>query len=439
MTSRYRVECRRFNLFFPAQFREANSSIKDALKTHRRDQLIEWIKGLLAVPFVLHSQPTAIFEPLREPAENTALAAQRRYVEIMRDVEELINDHIAHQRAGTHDRSKLKLLVPSVGIFFTPLLLHDAFIYQDTRRFISWRRFVAPSFNDIRLILNTAQVMSLVRSGPLDLVTFDGDVTLYDDGGSFAPDSPLLPRIIDLMRKGTKIGIVTAAGYTVARRYYERLHGLLDAVHDSDLPSTLKANLIVLGGESSYLFKFSEGEPDRLKMVPRDEWLLDEMRMWQESDITELLDLAELALKDCLVSLRLDGQILRKERAVGIIPLPGHKFCREALEETVLVTQKVLELSPVGRRLPFCAFNGGNDVFVDIGDKSWGVRACQHFFHGIDASRTLHVGDQFLSAGANDFKARLACTTAWIASPAETVNLLDEIADLDRLVERKNR
>lgn len=35
------------------------------------------------------------------------------------------------------------------------------------------------SFNDIRLILNTAQIMSLSRNGgPLKLVTFDGDVTL---------------------------------------------------------------------------------------------------------------------------------------------------------------------------------------------------------------------------------------------------------------------
>jgi len=44
---------------------------------------------------------------------------------------------------------------------------------------------------------------------------------------------------------------------------------------------------------------------------------------------------------------------------------------------------------------------------VDIGDKSWGVRACQRYFGGIDAAHTLHVGDQFLSAGANDFKVRL--------------------------------
>lgn len=72
---------------------------------------------------------------------------------------------------------------------------------------------------------------------------------------------------------------------------------------------------------------------------------------------------------------------------------------------------------------------GGNDVFVDIGDKSWGVLSCQKYLGGIEGSKTLHIGDQFLSAGANDFKARLVCTTAWIASPAETVELLDELVD----------
>lgn len=54
--------------------------------------------------------------------------------------------------------------------------------------------------------------------------------------------------------------------------------------------------------------------------------------------------------------------------------------------------------------------------------------ACQQYFGGIQGGTSLHVGDQFLSAGANDFKARLASTTAWIANPTETVHLLDEIA-----------
>ena len=47
---------------------------------------------------------------------------------------------------------------------------------------------------------------------------------------------------------------------------------------------------------------------------------------------------------------------------------------------------------------------GGSDIFVDIGDKSWGVLACQEYLGGIEGSKTLHIGDQFLSAGANDFK-----------------------------------
>ena len=158
--------------------------------------------------------------------------------------------------------------------------------------------------------------MSLVRNSPLELVTFDGDVTLYDDGESLLEDSPVIPRLLRLLSKGTKVGIVTAAGYTEARRYYERLHGLLDAVRMSSLSPMLKENLIVMGGEDNYLFRYAEGEPDRLKLIAREDWILDEMRLWQDADITELLDIAEMALKDCLKNLRLDAQIIRKDRFV---------------------------------------------------------------------------------------------------------------------------
>lgn len=161
------------------------------------------------------------------------------------------------------------------------------------------------------------------------------------------------------------------------------------------------------------------------------------MSSWTQPTITALLDLAESSLHECVTNLSLPATILRKERAVGIIPsVPGSKFPRESLEETVLVVQKKLEMSEVGKKLPFCAFNGGNDVFVDIGDKSWGVLVCQNYFgaaglngdcESIRGERTLHVGDQFLSAGSNDFKARVVGTTAWIANPAETVELLDEL------------
>ncbi|QSZ37086.1 hypothetical protein DSL72_009178 [Monilinia vaccinii-corymbosi] len=404
----------------------------------------EWIKGLLAVPFVLHSQPTGVFESRNGTVSDMAEIAHRRYAEIMQDIEDMVDDHIAHQKVGLGGQSKLKLLVPSIGTFFTRLPLADAFRYQDRKRFISSRRFVPPSFNDIRVILNTAQLMGVTSAGSVELATFDGDVTLYDDGQSLEPTNPVIERIINLMSHNIKIGIVTAAGYTEAEKYYGRLHGLLEAIKASTiLAPEQKKNLIVMGGESNFLFTYNPDFPHLLAHYQRRSWILPSMSTWTQPSITALLDLAESSLRECVTNLALPATILRKERAVGIIPRePGFKFARESLEETVLVVQKKLEMSDVGRALPFCAFNGGNDVFVDIGDKSWGVLVCQKVFGGnvededqwIKGERTLHVGDQFLSAGSNDFKARVVGTTAWIASPTETVELLDE---LGALIQRK--
>jgi IMP and pyridine-specific 5'-nucleotidase len=47
------------------------------------------------------------------------------------------------------------------------------------------------------------------------------------------------------MSHGTKIGIVTAAGYTEAERYYGRLHGLLET--STVLTPLQKENLVVMG------------------------------------------------------------------------------------------------------------------------------------------------------------------------------------------------
>ncbi|KAF5138421.1 IMP-specific 5'-nucleotidase 1 [Metarhizium anisopliae] len=371
--------------------------------------------------------------------------AHRRYAEIMRDVEMMIDDHRLEGAVASLIAplpSKLGMLVPTAGPFFTRLPLEAAFKYQDRKRYISSRRYVAPSFNDVRLVLNSAQVMA-VTGGALQLATFDGDVTLYDDGESLEPTSPIIPRLL---------GIVTAAGYTTADRYYDRLHGLLDAIAASpDLDETQKRSVVIMGGEANYLFTYEPSSPHRLAPVPRPQWLTPEMAAWSEADIAALLDVAESALKDCVRTMNLPATIVRKDRAVGIIPSEPHiRIARESLEETVLVVQRILELSHLGSQtqaagrssspatgrkgVPFCAFNGGRDVFVDIGDKSWGVTVCQQWFGrqgvAIRGENTLHVGDQFLSAGSNDFKARSVGTTAWIASPAETVELLDELADL---------
>jgi IMP and pyridine-specific 5'-nucleotidase len=56
------------------------------------------------------------------------------------------------------------------------------------------------------------------------------------------------------MSRDTKIGIVTAAGYTEAERYYERLHGLLKAIKESNsLTPSQKQNLIVMGNPTFHL------------------------------------------------------------------------------------------------------------------------------------------------------------------------------------------
>lgn len=260
--------------------------------------------------------------------------------------------------------------MPSIGTFFTLLPLRDAFVYQDQVRHISSRRFVAPSFNDVRVILNTAQVMSLSTrmSGALGLVTFDGDVTLYDDGQNLHPDNPVVSRILGLMKKGVRIGIVTAAGYAEPEKYSARLYGLLHAIRDSkELTPEQRRNLIVMGGESSYLCQFDEAAACCLRLLPRGNWVLDEMRSWEREDIEDLLDVAERALRDCVKNMRLDAIVIRKERAVGIVPKEGKRFPREQLEETVLVTQKILEGSRAGKLVPFCAFNGRSRPTAGLG------------------------------------------------------------------------
>ena len=422
-------------------------------QTHRRDQFIEWIKGLLAVPFVLASKPAAVYDESKDKnLASMATSAHQRYADIFRDIEALVLDHIRHQDYA-NPRSKLIMLVPTVSKFFTPLNLVEAFEVQDSIRAISSRRFVPPSFNDIRLILNTSQIIHLMRppSGPgLQLMTFDGDVTLYEDGGSLLAEAdgtlpPIIHHLVHFLSRGVKIGIVTAAGYTEfeASKYYARLSGLLDAVAASkSLTPEQKAGLIIMGGESNFLFVFDQQAEHKLRYIHRREWILPEMNKWSESGMQSLLDAAEAAFQDCIITLHLRGAaVLRKERAVGIYKDPLKpdklKLTREQLEETVLVVQQILEAysedmvnSGKGPLIPWTAFNGGSDVFVDIGDKSLGVQACQKWFGGIKPQNTLHVGDQFLSGGGNDFKARNACCTSWIASPLETSGLLEMMIEL---------
>lgn len=69
MTSRYRVEYH--------------------LKSHRRDEFIEWIKGLLVVPFVLVRELPFTFAN----GHNQENLLRDRYANVFSDVEGLIEDH----------------------------------------------------------------------------------------------------------------------------------------------------------------------------------------------------------------------------------------------------------------------------------------------------------------------------------------------------------
>lgn len=91
------------------------------------------------------------------------------------------------------------------------------------------------------------------------------------------------------------------------------------------------------------------------------------------------------------------------------------RFSYEVLEEVALAVQVALK----DLHIPHCAFNGGNDVWVDVGNKALGVRALQNFMGGTP-KQTLHVGDRFTRTG-NDTRAREAANTVWVSDPKETM------------------
>jgi IMP-specific 5'-nucleotidase len=92
---------------------------------------------------------------------------------------------------------------------------------------------------------------------------------------------------------------------------------------------------------------------------------------WDEKDITALLDVAEASVKDSLNDQKMRGTVIRKKRSIGLVPESGQQISREALDETVLRAQVELQRmnKGAGPKIPFCAFNGGRDVWVDVGNK----------------------------------------------------------------------
>lgn len=134
-----------------------------------------------------------------------------------------------------------------------------------------------------------------------------------------------------------------------------------------------------------------------------------------EADVQAMLDRAQASLLRHAARLRLDVSITRKARAVGVTPRSQTIY--EVLEDLALAVRADLEAAE-DKRVPYCCFNGGADVFVDVGNKSLGLEALSRYL-GVKPECMLHVGDRF-SASGNDFATRDCCAIVWVANPEET-------------------
>jgi IMP and pyridine-specific 5'-nucleotidase len=325
--------------------------------------------------------------------------------QVMEKVERWVREHVADA-----SRSTLTRLIPHLGArFHTPLPLVRALAEYDEFASLSRRKFVPPNFAEVRHVLNIAQVHAVAEK--LQLITFDADGTIYADGHHIRGDNKMIAHIVKLMRQGIHVAIVTAAGYPGnAAKFEGRLAGLLEAFESLQLPHHVTRLFHVMGGECNYLLRVNSSY--KLEFVPDELWKSADMLAWGEHEVTKLLDDAERSLRSAAARLRVPVEIIRKPRAVGAVPRDPTIY--EVLEEMALTVQVQLMHSP----LPFCAFNGGNDVFVDVGNKSVGLRALMQFLSK-KCCETLHVGDRFTMSG-NDAATRSQCSILWVANPEET-------------------
>jgi IMP and pyridine-specific 5'-nucleotidase len=423
----------------------------------RRDAFIDWIKEMLNHSFVLGNN-------------------ERSYVETMTHMEDLVREH---RVKGTS--SRLHQLVPSISTFHTDLFLRDAFVMYNDKFAITKRNHIAPTFNEIRHILNLSQLKGLGTN--LKFVSFDGDQTLYSDGGNFDEKSELSYQIIELIRNGIIVCVITAASYAFDGSKYEvRLKGLLRRFVTADLTDEEISRFYVMGGECNYLLQCQRAEATKttfestdtldsvsgesmsplgnkgkvcLVGVPYEVWQAEEFvgapkpAFWPQDQVDAIINTAYDCFTKARDDLRLRARLIKKPRSVGIIPggedmiesVPkGHgskKLKTEALDEIILRAHAALESLDPPPTVPYCAFNGGRDAWVDVGSKGVAVEALQAYFK-IGRDQTLHVGDQFLKTG-NDISARDVSACIWITNPKETYKILDYLLDFSLGIGKKEK
>jgi IMP and pyridine-specific 5'-nucleotidase len=352
----------------------------------------------------------------------------------------LLEAHRLHESTGLvaapgTPPSRLRVLCPSIGRVFVPLDLVGALREYDAGMHITKRRFVAPSFKEVRQVLNLSVLRAVAPT--LRLVTLDADETIYSDGGTISPESAMIPLIMKLMRLGLHVSLVTAASYPGQPSKYEgRLAGLLSALAfalEAGAPDDILTRFHVLGGECNYLLRAAVSrEADgmsphvHLEEVPDDEWKDFRGVRWDHGEVARLLDAAQACMEATARDLQLDVTLIRKDRAVGVIaasPAASTRLSYEVLEEIALAVQHALR--EMGTPVPHCAFNGGRDCFVDIGNKALGITTLQGLL-GIRPEECVHVGDRFTRTG-NDLRARDVANTLWVGGPSETEYLLTHL------------
>ncbi|EQC29746.1 hypothetical protein SDRG_12518 [Saprolegnia diclina VS20] len=359
-----------------------------------------------------------IREWIMAPIDESA-GLQLTIMEVFTLVEEMINEHVLEPHG-----SRLRKYIPKVRRIFAPMKLMDAVHMYDESTHFSKRKRVAPTFKEVRHILNLATIHAIAPT--LKMVTFDADDTIYEDGGTISASSEMVQVIVGLLQKGIVVSLVTAAGYpNEPARYEARLHGILEVL--AGLTPAERSRFHVMGGECNYLHVTetcaTTGKVS-LRVVPGREWKDGRGERWDQAEVDQLLDVAEKVLIEMVDTFQLTAAVLRKERAIGIYNTSTTKrLCYETLEEIALTVQHALK----DHSIPHCAFNGGNDVFVDIGNKALGISALQAFVGDrlptpqtlLAGHECLHVGDRFTRTG-NDTRSRDVASTVWVSNPEET-------------------
>ncbi|KAL8269489.1 hypothetical protein Esti_006585 [Eimeria stiedai] len=352
---------------------------------------------------------------------------------------------------------------------FTPLKLVEAFNRLDGVYRLSARHFLPPSKNECRNILNLAQagpflslllssalcfspsrplclsfsldLMALNPQNPpsscrvclffawfsvlalrdsLCLLTLDGDETLYPDGENFT-HAEMGRDICKLLNKGVAVAVVTGAGYGYeSAKYAERLGTLFDVFHQQQLSPKAAGRFFVMGGESNYLLRLSPSL--QLEPVPEELWRHFRPPV-SAAAYERLLNVAERSLVCLSHELGLDCYLIRKQRAVGLVPkddatnrvqfgcVDNKGMHKETLEEGVMRVRRDIRKSfESDSSVPYSVFTGGCDIWVDVGNKAEGVAMLQGLL-SLKPQVCLHVGDQFGLAG-NDLAASVSSSRA---------------------------